>query len=205
MQIRQRAANGRFRPKAVVGSQPISRLVRVRLGGTLPGLKLWRSVQGMGRIRRSGLVAAKPRALRPQRFGGAVGAAPDCPAVRGLAAASRNSLRSLRSLRSDKRDENVGESRCARGRKPCASRRPTGALQPERTRLCRDLVGVRAFTGSEYHKRNVAPGEVLQMRVPFVAPSEPGQYELELAITQYVDESHGIIAPDALRVPGRVE
>ena len=68
--------------------------------------------------RRSKWGAAKPRAPTPQRFIGAVGAAPDRPATPGLAAASRNSLRSLRSLRSDSRDESVDESRCARGRKP---------------------------------------------------------------------------------------
>ena len=68
--------------------------------------------------RHSALVAAKARAPRPQRFTGAVGAAPDCPAMLGLAAASRNSLHSLRSLRSNSRDESVDESRCARGRSP---------------------------------------------------------------------------------------
>ena len=41
----------------------------------------------------------------------------------GLAAPSRNSLRSLRSLRSNTRDELVDNSRCARGRWTCASRR----------------------------------------------------------------------------------
>ena len=80
------------------------------------------------------LVAAKSRAPRPQRFTGAVGAAPDCPAMLGPAAASRNSQRSLRSLRSNNRDESVDGSRCARGRKSCASRRTRGALQPGRTR-----------------------------------------------------------------------
>ncbi len=109
---------------------------------------------------RSTLVAAKTRAPRPQRFTGAGGAAPDCPAMLGLAAASRNSLRSLRSLRSDNRDESVDESRCARGRKPCASRRTRGALRPGRTRLCGYGVGIRAVGARkpEHHQRSVAPG-----------------------------------------------
>jgi hypothetical protein len=48
---------------------------------------------------------------------------------------------------------------------------------------------------------NVAPGEMLQMLVPVVAPSESGPYELELSITQAVDGGHGVIPPDVLRVP----
>ena len=59
-----------------------------------------------------------------------------CPAMLGLAAPLRNSLRSLRSLRSDKRNEHDDDSRCARGRKTCASRRHRGAPRPARTGLC---------------------------------------------------------------------
>ena len=135
---------------------------------------------------RSSLVASKSRTPRPQRFTGAVGAAPDCPAMLRLAAASRNSLRSLRSLRSDNRDESVDESRCARRREPwpcrprwasgpaarqaqtvhrtvvargSPSRRTTGALRPGRTRLCGDGVSARAIgpRTTEHHKRSVAP------------------------------------------------
>ncbi len=54
---------------------------------------------------------------------------------------SRNSLRSLRSLRSDNRDENVYETRCARGRESCAPRRRGGAPQPTRAQLCGSGVG----------------------------------------------------------------
>jgi len=50
-----------------------------------------------------------------------------CPAMLGLAAPAPNSLRSLRSLRSDSVAESEDNSRCARGRKPCASRRLRGA------------------------------------------------------------------------------
>ncbi len=82
---------------------------RVAPGGARRGLTLGRSVLCTGAAWCSTLVAAKARAPRPQRFTGAVGAAPDCPAMLGLAAASRNSLRSLRSLRSDSRDENEHE------------------------------------------------------------------------------------------------
>jgi hypothetical protein len=59
-----------------------------------------------------------------------------CPAMLGLAAPLRNSLRSLRSLRSNRRNESVHDSRFARGRKPCASRRHRGAPQPTRPGLC---------------------------------------------------------------------
>ena len=52
---------------------------------------------------------------------------------------------------------------------------------------------------------NVAPGEMLMMQVPFVAPSNPGRFEVELSITQAVDGAHGIMAPDVLRVPVLVE
>ena len=104
----------------------------------LPGSRFGCGCQRLraGTAWRSTLVAAKARAPRPQRFTGAVGAAPDCPAMPGLVAASRNSLRSLRSLRSNSPDKAVDESRYARGRQ-CS--------------------GVRT---TEHHKRSVAPGAV---------------------------------------------
>ena len=83
---------------------------------------------------------------RVQRRGRAAGsaslralAARGCPAMLGLAAPSQNSLRSLRSLRSNSRDESEHEARCARGHKPCASRRRKGALPAARPRLCRGI------------------------------------------------------------------
>ena len=59
----------------------------------------------------------------------------DSPAMLGLAAPSQNSLRALRALRSDNRDESEDNSRCARGREPCASRRRRCPPRPTRTRL----------------------------------------------------------------------
>jgi hypothetical protein len=52
---------------------------------------------------------------------------------------------------------------------------------------------------------NVAPNELIAMRVPIVAPPDPGQFELELSVTQALDSRHGVVPPNALRVPVRVE
>ena len=60
--------------------------------------------------------------------------------ARGL---PQNSLRSLRSLRSNSRGKSDDEARCARGHKPCASRRLTRMPWPARTRLCRTAVLAR--------------------------------------------------------------
>jgi len=60
----------------------------------------------------------------------------DFPAMLGPAAPPQNSLRSLRSLRSNTCGESVHDSRCARGRGPCASRRLSCAPQPSQARLC---------------------------------------------------------------------
>ena len=158
-----------------------------RLALTVNGPGCDGASQRAGAAGRSTLVAAKSRAPVPQRFTAAVSAERVCPAMPGLAAASRNSLRSLRSLRSDSRDESVDESRCARGRKPwpckpCRASGPTarqaqtvhqtvrvrgspsqrtrGALRPGRTRLCRADICVRLPEPrtTEHHKRSVAPG-----------------------------------------------
>jgi len=67
----------------------------------------------------------------------------DFPAMLGLVAPSQNSLRELSSLRSDNRDESEVDARCARGHKPCASRRLTRMPWPARTRLCRTRRGSR--------------------------------------------------------------
>ena len=155
-----------------------------REAATERGLPCDRATQRTGASWRSTAVAAKPRAPGPKRFTGAVSAAPERPAMPGSAAASRNALRSLRS---NSRDESVDALRRARGRKPwpCRLRRlsgpaarqvPTvhrtvgvrgspcsrtrGALQPGRTRLCREGCGVRdpgARTPAN-HKRSGAPG-----------------------------------------------
>jgi hypothetical protein len=51
---------------------------------------------------------------------------------------------------------------------------------------------------------NVAPGESIQMGFRLQAPARPGDYELELRVTQAVDGRRGVIGPDALRLPVRV-
>jgi len=64
----------------------------------------------------------------------------DFPAMLVPAATPQNSLRSLRSLRSDTCGESVHDSRCARGRGPCASRRLSCAPHPSQAHLCSHLV-----------------------------------------------------------------
>ena len=52
---------------------------------------------------------------------------------------------------------------------------------------------------------NVAPGEAIAMRWPLQSPARAGDYELELRVTQAVDGRRGVIGPDALRVPVRID
>lgn len=52
---------------------------------------------------------------------------------------------------------------------------------------------------------NVAPGEEVVMRWSLRAPSRPGEYQLEVRITQAIDGRRGVIGPDALRLPVRVD
>lgn len=51
---------------------------------------------------------------------------------------------------------------------------------------------------------NVAPGETIQMGFRLQAPSQAGEYELELRVAQAVDGLRGVVGPDALRLPVRV-
>jgi hypothetical protein len=53
--------------------------------------------------------------------------------------------------------------------------------------------------------QNVAPDETIKMRVPLTAPAAPGALTLELRVTQAIDGRRGIVGPNALRVPVRVE
>ncbi len=52
--------------------------------------------------------------------------------------------------------------------------------------------------------QNLAPGERTEMRLDLQAPSRPGDYELELRVTQAVDGTRGIIGPGEERIPVRV-
>lgn len=52
---------------------------------------------------------------------------------------------------------------------------------------------------------NVAPGESVEVRWPLTTPSRPGAYELELRVTQAVDGRRGVVGPDALRWPVRLD
>jgi hypothetical protein len=53
--------------------------------------------------------------------------------------------------------------------------------------------------------RNLAPGETVEVPVALTTPAVPGDFELELRITQAIDGVHGTIGADALRVPLRVD
>jgi hypothetical protein len=52
---------------------------------------------------------------------------------------------------------------------------------------------------------NVSPGETVDVPLSLTAPSQPGDFELELRVTQAVDHDRGLIGKDALRVPVRVD
>jgi hypothetical protein len=51
---------------------------------------------------------------------------------------------------------------------------------------------------------NVAPGEAVEMHFRLAAAPRPGDYEVELRVTQAIDGQRGVIGPDALRQPVRV-
>lgn len=52
---------------------------------------------------------------------------------------------------------------------------------------------------------NVSPGETLAVPIRLEAPPRAGDYEVEIRVSQAVDGLHGVIGPDALRRPIRVE
>lgn len=45
--------------------------------------------------------------------------------------------------------------------------------------------------------QNLAPGEVIEMEMPLVAPPHAGSYDIEVRVTQAVDGTRGIASPDA--------
>lgn len=44
---------------------------------------------------------------------------------------------------------------------------------------------------------NLAPGETMSMEVPLTAPSHPGDYAVEVRVTQAIDARRGVTGPDA--------
>jgi len=52
---------------------------------------------------------------------------------------------------------------------------------------------------------NLAPTQRVGITTDIAAPSIPGNYELELRVTQAIDETRGVIGPGGIRIPVRVE
>lgn len=52
---------------------------------------------------------------------------------------------------------------------------------------------------------NLSPGESVEMAVRLDAPPRPGDYELELRVSQAIDGRRGVVGPDAVRRPVRVD
>jgi hypothetical protein len=52
---------------------------------------------------------------------------------------------------------------------------------------------------------NVAPGERAEVRLRLTAPPRPGVYEIDVRVVQALDGEHGVVGPDGLRFPMRVE
>ena len=94
--------------------------------------------------------AARPRRVSPGP-GASLGRSSlrcDSPALLGFAAHRVTHFARLCALRSNRRDESVDEARCARGRKPCATRRPRGAPSPGPTRLGKGSGGGAPVSGA---------------------------------------------------------
>jgi hypothetical protein len=51
---------------------------------------------------------------------------------------------------------------------------------------------------------NVSPGETIEVPISVTAPAVSGNFELELRVSQAVDRRRGVIGPNALRLPVRV-
>jgi hypothetical protein len=52
---------------------------------------------------------------------------------------------------------------------------------------------------------NVSPGETLDLDFDLVAPSRPGNYEVEIRVSQAVDGMRGVPSPSKVRFPVRVQ
>ena len=75
----------------------------------------------------------------------------------------------------------------------------TPKLQQELARALRGVGDVLRLPS------NVSPGETLDLDFDLVAPSRPGNYEVEIRVSQAVDGTRGVPSPSGFRFPVRVE
>jgi hypothetical protein len=52
---------------------------------------------------------------------------------------------------------------------------------------------------------NVAPGDRIEVPLRLTAPARPGAYEIDVHVVQALDGEHGVVGPDGLKFPVRVE
>jgi hypothetical protein len=52
---------------------------------------------------------------------------------------------------------------------------------------------------------NVSPGEMVEVPISVTAPAQPGNFEVELRVSQAVDRKRGRVGQNALRLPMRVQ
>jgi hypothetical protein len=52
---------------------------------------------------------------------------------------------------------------------------------------------------------NVAPGEKAEVPLRLTAPARPGAYEIDVHVVQALDGEHGVVGPDGLKFPMRVD
>ena len=52
---------------------------------------------------------------------------------------------------------------------------------------------------------NVAPGERAEVSLRLTAPPRPGAYEIDVHVVQALDGGHGVVGPNGLKFPMRVD
>ena len=52
---------------------------------------------------------------------------------------------------------------------------------------------------------NVAPGDRVEVPLRLTAPPRPGAYEIDFHVVQALDGEHGVVGPDGLKFPMRVD
>jgi len=52
---------------------------------------------------------------------------------------------------------------------------------------------------------NVAPGDTAEVPLRLTAPPRPGAYEIDVHVSQALDGAHGVVGPNGLKFPLRVE
>jgi hypothetical protein len=52
---------------------------------------------------------------------------------------------------------------------------------------------------------NVAPGDRAEVPLRLTAPPRPGTYEIDVHVVQALDGEHGVVGPNGLKFPMRVE